>query len=79
MSSPGHNELVNKFNEMIDRYNRLVRNYNQYAMPPQPVGRPYRRQRSTAGASAQLRKRGLSLRGIADEMSLGLPRPCAPS
>ena len=36
----GHNELVGKFNDLIDHYNKLVRDYNQYAMPPQPVGRP---------------------------------------
>ena len=69
----GHNELVDKFNNLINRYNRLVRDYNQYAMPPQPVGRPIAASGAQQAQVLRLRKRGMSLRGIAGEMSLGLP------
>ena len=69
----GHEELVDKFNDLIDHYNRLVRAYNQYAMPPQPVGRPIAASEAQQAQVLKLRKQGLSLRGIADEMSLGLP------
>ena len=35
-----HNDLVGRFNNLIDRHNKLVRDFNQYAVTPQPVGRP---------------------------------------
>lgn len=69
----GYNELADKFKDLIDHYNELVRAYNRYAMPPQPVGRPIAASEAQQAQVLQLRKRGLSLRGIADEMSLGLP------
>jgi uncharacterized coiled-coil protein SlyX len=60
----------------IDDYNAIVRDWNKY-LPvingrTQPVGRPLAASEAQVAAVLKLRKRGISLRGIVDETSLGL-------
>jgi hypothetical protein len=64
-------------NTLIDDYNAIVRDWNR-ALPlinrrRQPVGRPLAASEAQVAQVLKLRKCGHSLRGIADEMSLGFP------
>jgi hypothetical protein len=64
-------------NATIDRLNDLVRRWNK-AVPiingrAQPVGRPLAASEAQVAQVQRLRKAGRSLRGIAEETSLGLP------
>jgi hypothetical protein len=66
----------NEHNKLVDDYNALVRNWNKY-LPlinshGQPVGRPLAASEAQVAQVRMLHKQGLSLRGIADETSLGL-------
>jgi hypothetical protein len=60
----------------IDDYNALVRNWNKYVPfingRTQPVGRPLAASEAQAAEVLRLHKQGRSLRGIADDTSLGL-------
>ena len=69
----GYNAMVDKFNELRDRYNSLIRAFHRYALPPRPVGRPIAASEAQQAQVLKLRQRGMSLRGIAEETSLGLP------
>jgi len=62
--------------KLIDDYNALVRDWNKY-LPiingmPQPVGRPLAASEAQRAEVLKLHKRGESLRGIAEELTLGL-------
>ncbi len=65
-----HNNLVDEFNDLADRYNRLVRDFNQYAVPPQPVGRPIAASEAQQAQIIKHHKAGKSSRWIAEEMTL---------
>jgi hypothetical protein len=67
-----HNALVDNYNDLIVRYNKLVRDFNRFAVLPQPVGRPLGASEAQAEHVLKLRKRGESLRGIADATNLPL-------
>jgi hypothetical protein len=67
----------NEHKVLIDNYNALVRDWNKY-LPlingrTQPVGRPLAASEAQVAEVLKLRKRGRSLRGIADDTSLGFP------
>ena len=62
------------FNDLVDRYNKLVRDYNQYAMPPQPVGRPIAASEAQQAQVLKHHKAGKSARWIAEEMTLSRRR-----
>jgi hypothetical protein len=61
----------NEHKVLIDNYNALVRDWNKY-LPlingrTQPVGRPLAASEAQVAEVLKLRKRGRSLRGIADD------------
>jgi hypothetical protein len=65
-----------KHNELVDDYNDLVRRWNKY-LPlihgrTQPVGRPLAASEAQVAEVLRRHKAGRSLRGIADDTSLGL-------
>jgi hypothetical protein len=64
-----HNKLVDDFNQLVRDWNRCVPLINGRA---QPVGRPLLASEAQCGNVLSLHKQGFSLRGIAEETSLGL-------
>jgi lambda repressor-like predicted transcriptional regulator len=65
----GHNDLVNRFNDLVRRWNKYVPVINDRA---QPVGRPLAASEDERDLVLKLRKRGMSLRDIAEEAGVGL-------
>src|SRR5262249_41560490 len=63
-------------NKLVDEYNALVRNWNKWVPVingrTQPVGRPLAASEAQCAEVLKLHKQGRSLRGIAEEMTLGL-------
>jgi hypothetical protein len=66
-----HNELVDKYNALVRDWNRFIPDYNA-TVRPRNVGRPLAASDAQRATVLAMRKRGLPLRGIADETSLGL-------
>jgi DNA repair exonuclease SbcCD ATPase subunit len=66
-----HNELVAKYDKLVRKWNGLVTDWNAIAVP-QNVGRPLAASEAQRATVLDLRKRGFSLREIAEETSLGL-------
>ena len=64
-----HNDLVDRYNALVRRWNKAVPRLNEGL---QDVGRPLAASESQAATVTELRKAGKSLRGIAEEMELGL-------
>jgi hypothetical protein len=63
-------------NKLVDDYNDLVRDWNKYLplinRETNPVGRPLGATEAQVDEVIKLRKRGMSLRAIADEVEIGL-------
>jgi hypothetical protein len=66
----------NEHNKIVDDYNNLVRDWNKYlsriAGEPRNVGRPLAASEAQCIEVLRLHKQGRSLRGIAEDTSLGL-------
>jgi len=60
-----------RYSELLKRWNAAVADFNA-TLRPRPVGRPLLASEAQIEAVLGLRKRGTSLRAIADETSLGL-------
>jgi hypothetical protein len=65
-----------QYDKLIDDYNALVRKWNKYLplinREPRNVGRPLAASEAQVAEVRKLRKAGRSLRGIAEDTSLGL-------
>jgi hypothetical protein len=62
-----------QYENLRGRFNKLVRDFTRYAVLPSPVGRPIAASEAQQAQVLKLRKGGMSLRGIAEETSLGFP------
>jgi hypothetical protein len=70
--------FIDQHNRLCDAYSGFVHRWNNKYLPlinrgRQPVGRPLQASEAQVSEVLKLRKRGASLRGIADETLLGLP------
>jgi hypothetical protein len=65
-----HNDLVDRYSNLVQKWNRNVRVFND-TIAKQPVGRPLAASEAQVITVQKLHKKGLSLRGIMDETSLG--------
>ena len=69
--------FVDDYEKTVDEYADLVRRWNKYVhifnMQNRNVGRPIAASESQISEVRKLRRQGRSLRGIADDTSLGLP------
>jgi hypothetical protein len=64
-----HNELVDDYNDLVRRWNKFLPLINR---EPRNVGRPLAASEAQCAEVLKLHKQGRSLRGIADDTSLGL-------
>ena len=64
-----HNELVDNYNDLVRRWNRHLPLINGRT---QPVGRPLLASEAQVAEVLKLHKRGRSLRGIAEDLTIGL-------
>jgi hypothetical protein len=61
-----------KAREIGEQFIKLMRAYNVYAGPRQPIGRPIAASEAQEKEVIRLRKKGISLREIAERTNLGL-------
>jgi hypothetical protein len=66
-----HAVLIEMHNALVKEWNRLVPDYNA-AINPKPVGRPIAASDAQVKTVHKLRQRGLSIRAIVEETSLGM-------
>ena len=67
-----HKERVEKHKALVREWNQYVEEFNRGGIK-RPVGRPLQASEAQCSDVLKMRKRGASLRDIADETSLGLP------
>jgi hypothetical protein len=66
-----HNELADAHNDLVRKWNRIIPDWNRM-VAPKNVGRPLEASEAQCATVLDLRKRGFSLREIAEETNLGL-------
>ena len=66
-----HSKLIEKHNKLLREWNKFVGEYNN-TVAPRDLGRPLQASDAQIKEVRKLRKRGASLRAIADQTSLGL-------
>ena len=66
-----HNEIVDKYDALVTKWNRFVPEWNALVRP-RNVGRPLAASDAQVAEVLKLHKAGGSLRGIAEDTSLGL-------
>jgi hypothetical protein len=66
-----YRELAEKYGELLKKWNTHVPRWNAH-MAPRPVGRPVGASEAQIKTVISLHRKGVSIRGIADETSLGV-------